>query len=162
LGIVVLTNTFPPGVGEGLALTFTDVALYGKATQDWIAYFKKVYSAALDVGTDYSKPPAAPGPALATSAYVGSYTNNFYGEIQVIEQGEGLAIVEGPCNLTFPLKHYDRDLFTCDTEGETTGAIETTGVIFTIGAHGKATTVVVENLNLQGEGTFKRRSAEDK
>src|ERR1700730_18498840 len=41
LGIVVLTNAFPPGVGEGLALTFTDVALYGKATQDWLAYFYK-------------------------------------------------------------------------------------------------------------------------
>jgi Domain of unknown function (DUF3471) len=154
----VLTNAFPPGVGEGLALTFTDVALYGKATQDWLAYFKKVYSnpAALGVGTDYSKPPAAPGPALATSAYVRTYTNNFYGEIQVIEQGDGLAIVEGPLKLTFPLKHYDRDLFTCDSEGETTG------VTFTIGADGKATTVVVEDLNLQGDGTFKRRSAEDK
>ena len=59
--------------------------------------------------------------------------------------------------MTFPLKHCDRDLFTCDnTEGETTG------VIFTIGADGKATTVVVEELNLQGEGTFKRRADEDK
>jgi hypothetical protein len=113
--------------------------------------------AALGVGTDYSKPPAAPGPALATSAYVGTYTNNFYGEIQIIEQGGGLAIVEGPSKLTFPLKHYDRDLFTCEnTEGEMSG------VIFTIGADGKARTVVVEDLNLQDDGTFKRRAAEDK
>jgi CubicO group peptidase (beta-lactamase class C family) len=159
LGIVVLTNAFPPGVGEGLALTFTDVALYGKATRDWLAHFNKMYSnvAALGVGTDYSKPPAAPGPALATSAYVGTYTNNFYGEIQIIEQGGGLAIVEGPSKLTFPLKHYDRDLFTCEnTEGEMSG------VIFTIGADGKARTVVVEDLNLQDDGTFKRRAAEDK
>ena len=159
LGIVVLTNAFPPGVGEGVALTFTDMALYGKATQDWLAYFKKVYSnvAALGAGTDYSKPPAAPGPALATSAYVGTYTNNLYGEIQIIEQGDGLAIVEGPAKLTFPLKHYDRDLFTCDnTEGETGG------VSFTIGADRTATTVVVEDLNLQGDGTFKHLPAEDK
>jgi CubicO group peptidase (beta-lactamase class C family) len=159
LGIVVLTNAFPPGVGEGLAFTLTDLALYGKATRDWLAYFNKMYSnvAALGVGTGYSKPPAAPEPALPTSAYVGTYTNNFYGEIQIIEQGDGLAIVEGPSKLTFPLKHYDRDLFTRDnTEGETTG------VIFTIGADGKATTVVVEELNLQGEGAFKRRAAEDK
>ncbi|MFY9984786.1 MAG: serine hydrolase [Chthoniobacterales bacterium] len=159
LGIVVLTNAFPPGVGEGLAFTFTDVALYGKATQDWLAFFKKVYAnvAALGVGTDYSKPPAAPASALATGAYVGTYTNNFYGEIQIIEQGDGLAIVEGPSKLTFSLKHYDRDLFTCDnTEGETTG------VTFAIGADGKATTVVVADLNLHGDGTFQRRSAEDK
>jgi CubicO group peptidase (beta-lactamase class C family) len=79
LGIVVLTNAFPPGVGEGLVFTLTDLALYGKATRDWLAHFKKMYSnpAALGVGTDYSKPPAAPGPALANSAYVGTYTNNF-------------------------------------------------------------------------------------
>jgi CubicO group peptidase (beta-lactamase class C family) len=152
LGIVVLTNAFPPGVGEGLSLTFTDVALYGKATQDWLAYFKKMYAAAtLGGGTDYSKPPAAARPALASSAYLGTYTNNLYGEIQIIEKGDGLAIVEGPSKLTFPLKHYDRDLFTCEnTEGETGG------VTFTIGVDGKATTVVVEELNLQGEGTFKR------
>ena len=153
LGIVVLTNAFPPGVGEGLAFTFTDIALYGKATQDWFAFFRKVYSnvAALGVGTNYSKPPAAPAPALATGAYVGTYTNNFYGEIQIIEKGDGLAIVEGPAKLTFALKHYDRDLFTCDnTEAETTG------VTFAIGADGKATTVVVEDLNLHGDGTFQR------
>jgi CubicO group peptidase (beta-lactamase class C family) len=152
LGIVVLTNVFPPGVGEGLSLTFTDVALYGKATRDWLTYFKKMYAAAtLGGGTDYSKPPAPPGPALATSAYVGTYSNNLYGEIQIIEQGGGLAIVEGPSKLTFPLKHYDRDLFTCEnTEGETGG------VTFVIGVDGKAATVVVEELNLQGEGTFKR------
>jgi hypothetical protein len=75
----------------------------------------------------------------------------------IVHQGGGLAIVEGPSKLTFPLKHYDRDLFTCDnTEGETDG------VNFTIGADGKATTVVVDDLNLQGDGTFKRWSGEDK
>jgi hypothetical protein len=58
--------------------------------------------------------------------------------------------------LTFPLKHYDRDLFTYETEGE--NAVGVTGVTFTIGADGLATTVVVENLNLRGEGTFKRPS----
>jgi len=160
LGIVVLTNAFPPGVGEGLALTFTDVALYGKATQDWLTYLRKMYSnaaAALGAGTDYSKPPAATGPALPPSAYVGTYTNDLYGEIQIIEQGDGLAIVEGPSKLTFPLKHYDRDVFTCDnTEGETGG------VTFTIGANGKATTVVVDELNSQGDETFKRHSDEHK
>src|SRR3984885_11313486 len=44
LGIVVLTNAYPIGVAEGLAFSFTDIALYGKATQDWLAIFKKVFS----------------------------------------------------------------------------------------------------------------------
>jgi CubicO group peptidase (beta-lactamase class C family) len=158
LGVVVLTNAYPIGVAEGVAFTFTDIALYGKATQDWLALFKKLFSnpAALGVflGTDYSKLPGSPSPALPMSAYVGTYTNDFFGDIQIIEEGNGLAIVEGPRKLAFPLKHYDRDLFTYQTEGE--NAVGTTGVAFTVGADGKATTVVVENLNLRGEGMFKR------
>ena len=108
------------------------------------------------LGTDYSKPPASPTPALASSAYVGTYTNNFFGDIQIIEAGDGLGIVEGPHQLTFPLKHYDRDLFAYVTEGE--NAAGATGVTFTIGADGKATTVTVENLNVRGEGIFRRLS----
>ncbi len=162
LGIVVLTNAYPIGVAEGIAFTFTDVAIYGKATQDWLTLFKQVYSdpAALGVciGTNYSKPAASPTLALANSAYLGTYTNNFFGNIQIIEEADGLAIIEGPHKLTFPLKHYDRDVFTYKTEGE--NAVGASGVTFTIGADGKATTVVVENLNVRGEGTFKRPSAE--
>ena len=158
LGIVVLTNAYPIGVAEGVAFTFTDLALNGKATQDWLPLFKKLFSnpaaAGLDVGADYSRPPASPAPALANGAYVGSYLNNYFGEIQIIEANGGLAIVEGPQKLSFPLKHYDRDLFTYETIGENgTGA---TGVTFTIGADQKANTAVVESLNVRGEGVFKR------
>jgi hypothetical protein len=161
LGVVVLTNAYPIGLAEGLAFTFTDVALYGKATQDWLALFKKVFSDPAAPGvspeTDYSKPPASLTPALATSAYVGTYTNDFFGDIQIIEEDDRLAIVEGPHKLTFPLKHYDRDIFTYKSEGE--NATLAAGVIFTIGADGKAATVTVENLNVRGEGIFKRLSA---
>jgi len=79
-----------------------------------------------------------------------------FGHIQIIEEGDGLAIAEGPAKLIFPLNHYDRDIFTYKTEGE--NAAGATGVTFTIGADGKATTVVVENLNVRGEGIFKRVS----
>jgi hypothetical protein len=78
--------------------------------------------------------------------------------MQIIEKGDGLAIIEGPRQLPFPLKHYDRDIFTYKTEGE--NAVGVTGVTFTIGVDAKATTVVVENLNARGEGMFKRRSTE--
>lgn len=158
LGIVVLTNAYPIGVAEGVAFRFTDLALDGKATQDWLPLFKKLFSnpaaAGLDIGTDYSRPPASPAPALANGAYVGTYFNSYFGEIQIIEANGGLAIVEGPQKLSFPLKHYDRDLFTYETIGENgTGA---TGVTFIIGADQKANTAVVENLNVRGEGVFER------
>jgi hypothetical protein len=41
-----------------------------------------------------------------------------------------------------------------ETEGE--NAVGTSGVTFTIGAEAIATQVLVENLNVRGEGRFKR------
>src|SRR6266496_3991722 len=158
LGIVVLTNAYPIGMAEALGTTFLDTALYGKPTQDWFAIFKQAFSDPAAVGTflgfDYSKPPASPAPALKNSAYVGKYTDDYFGDISIIEKDGALAIVQGPKNKTFPMKHYDRDTFTYETEGE--NAVGRSGVTFTVSPDGKATQVVVENLNVRGEGIFKR------
>ena len=158
LGIVVLTNGYPIGLAEGLGTIFVDVALYGRSTQDWFTLYKQVYSNPAATGTvlgfDYSKPPAAPGPALKNSVYVGKYANDFFGEISIIEKDDGLAIVEGPQSKIFPMKHYQRDTFTYQTAGE--NAVGVSGITFTIGPDGKATQLLVENLNAHGEGTFKR------
>src|SRR5216110_2321406 len=161
LGIVVLTNAYPLGIAEALGTTFVDIALYGKPTQDWFPLFKQVYSNPAAIGTvlgfDYSKPPASVTSALKNSAYTGKYTNDYFGDISIVEKDGGLAIVEGPKNQTFPMKHYDRDTFTYETEGE--NAVGRSGVTFTVGPDGKAAQVLVENLNVRGEGTFKRQSA---
>src|SRR6266513_782846 len=158
LGIVVLTNAYPVGIAEGLGTTFLDTALYGKPTQDWLVLFKQRFSNPAAIGTvlgfDYSKSPASPAPALKNSAYLGSYRNDFFGDISIIEKDSGLAIIQGPKNKTFPMNHYDRDTFTYETEDE--NAVGRSGITFTIGPDGKATQVIVENLNVCGEGTFKR------
>jgi CubicO group peptidase (beta-lactamase class C family) len=158
LGIVVLTNAYPVGIAEALGTTFLDIALYGQPTQDWFALFRELLSNPAAIGTvlgfDYSKGPPSHGPALKNSAYVGRYTNDFFGDISIIEKDSGLAIVQGPKNKTFPMKHYDRDTFTYETEGES--AVGMSGITFTIGPDGKATQVAVENLNVHGEGSFKR------
>src|SRR5437667_4752468 len=160
LGIVVLTNAYPLGIAEALGTTFVDIALYGKPTQDWFPLFKQVYSNPAAIGTvlgfDYSKPPASATPALKNNAYAGKYTNDYFGDISIVEKDGGLAIVEGPKNQTSPMKHYDRDTFTYETEGE--NAVGRSGITFTVGPDGKATQVIVENLNVRGEGTFKRES----
>jgi CubicO group peptidase (beta-lactamase class C family) len=158
LGIVVLTNAYPIGLAEALGTTFVDIALYGKPTQDWFALFKQVYSDPAAIGTvlgfDYSKPPALPAPALTNGAYVGRYTNDYFGDISIIEKQGGLAIEQGPKKKIFAMKHYDRDTFTYETEGE--NAVGRSGITFTIGPDGKAAQVVVENLNVRDEGVFKR------
>jgi CubicO group peptidase (beta-lactamase class C family)/pimeloyl-ACP methyl ester carboxylesterase len=158
LGIVVLTNAYPIGVAEALGTTFLDIALYGKPTQDWLVLFRQGFSPlGTALGFDYSKFPSAPAPALKNSAYLGSYRNDFFGEISIVEKEGGLAIIQGPKKMTFAMKHYDRDTFTYETVGEY--PIVKNGITFTIGPDGKATQVVVENLNVRGEGTFKRQSA---
>ncbi len=160
LGIVVLTNAYPIGIGEALGTIFLDIALYGKPTQDWLVLFKQRFSNPAAIGTvlgfDYSKPPGSPSPASKNSAYLGNYTNDYFGDISIIDKDSGLAIVQGPKNKTFPMKHYDRDTFTYETEDE--NAVGRSGITFTIGPDGKATQVVVENLNVRSEGAFKRVS----
>ncbi|PYJ01794.1 MAG: serine hydrolase [Verrucomicrobia bacterium] len=160
LGIVVLTNAYPMGLAEALGTIFVDTALYGKPTQDWVALYKQMFSNPAATGTfpgyDYSQSPASPAPALKNDAYLGKYTNDFFGDISIIEKDNGLAIVQGPKKMTFAMKHYDRDIFTYETAGE--NAVGKSGITFTIGPDGKATQVVVENLNVHGEGTFKRES----
>jgi hypothetical protein len=145
-------------VAEALGTTFLDTALYGKPTQDWFAIFKQAFSNPAAIGTvfgfDYSRPPASPMPALKNSAYVGRFTNDYFGDISIVEKDGGLTIVEGPRNKTFPMQHYDRDTFTCETQDE--NAVGRSGVTFTIAPDGKANQVLVENLNVRGEGTFKR------
>jgi len=158
LGIVVLTNAYPIGIAEALGTTFLDTALYGKPTRDWFAIFKQAFSNPAAVGTvlgfDYSKALASPAPALKNSAYVGRFTNDYFGDISIVEKDGRLVIVEGPKNKTFPMQHYDRDTFTYETEDE--NAVGKSGITFTIAPDGKANQVVVENLNVRGEGTFKR------
>jgi CubicO group peptidase (beta-lactamase class C family) len=158
LGVVVLTNAYPIGIVEALGTTFLDTAVYGKPTQDWFSIFQKLFSNPAAVGTvpsfDYSKPPTSPAPALKNSAYVGRYANDYFGEMSIVEKDGALAIVQGSKNKPFPMEHYDRDIFTYQTEEE--NAVGRSGITFTIGPDGKATQVVVENLNVHGEGTFKR------
>src|SRR5262245_16911890 len=77
-----------------------------------------------------------------------------------LQKHGALAIVAGPKKMTFALKHYDRDVCTYETVDENAGGM--TGVIFTIGAAGKASTVRVEHFNVRGEGTFTRGLDENK
>lgn len=158
LGIVVLTNGAPTGVAEGLAANFMDTALYGAPTRDWLDLYGGIFRQMAEAGADtaYANPPAAPTPAAADAAYVGTYGNDFFGDIEIgTAEGQGLVIVEGPKAMTFPLTHYDRDIFTYVTEGES--AVGAAGVTFTLGPDGKATELRVENLDVDGVGTFKRK-----
>jgi CubicO group peptidase (beta-lactamase class C family) len=158
LGIVILTNSYPMGVPEGLGATFMDLVLEGKETRDWLAFFRKIFAdpatLGLAKGFDYAKRPVSQAPALANNAYIGTYSNDLYGNISIIEHGGGLAVLQGPNKTLFPLTHYERDTFTYETAGE--NAVGRSGVTFKITADGRSSDVTIENLNEFNQGVFHR------
>ena len=160
LGVVVLTNASPLGVVEGLASTFLDYALHGRPTQDWLAVYKQVFlqmaQAEFASAASYATPPESPSPPAADTAYLATYRNDFFGEIAIVVKEGSLFIVQGPKKIEFPMAHWNRDTFTYQTEGES--AVGTAGITFMLGPDGKAKRVLVENLNLHGEGLFDRVS----
>jgi CubicO group peptidase (beta-lactamase class C family) len=157
LGIVILTNAAPIGVAEALAQSFLDLATYGELKRDWVKLYKQGFAALTTAGRspiDYSKAPAQPVPGLANDGYVGAYHNDFFGEVEIVAKDGELVMQQGPRKTPFSLKHYNRNVFFYETAGE--NEVGLTGVTFTIGTDGKATTMTVENLNGEGLGTFTR------
>ncbi len=159
LGIVVLTNSAPVGLAEGLAMNFTDSAIHGTASRDWVALLKRVFAdpnvIGIHPGFDFSKPPAKYRPPLDSDAYVGTYSNDFFGKIQILRNEDGsLNMVLGPHKTNVLLTHYDHDTFKYETSGENAAGFS--AVTFTIGPAGKSEAVVLEHLNELGEGSFKR------
>jgi hypothetical protein len=158
LGIVVLTNAYPIRFAEGLGTTFVDLALYGRSTHDWFALFKKVFSnpavLGLSPGFRLHESAGVARGGIETGSLHRHLPERFLWPVSVSEQRGALAMIIGPRNKSFPLQHYDRDTFTYQTEGENAAGLS--GVTFTIGADGKAREMTVENLNIHGEGYFKR------
>ncbi|MFJ4183791.1 serine hydrolase [Kitasatospora sp. NPDC089509] len=157
LGIVVLTNGQPTGLPEAVAEEFFDVAQEGRETVDWLGFLGKVVPAAAASPvskTDYTKAPAGAAPAKPDSAYTGTYGSGYYGPLTVTEENGGLVMTVGPDNLRYPLQHFDGDVFSFLSKGE--NAVGRSGVTFTVGADGKAAKVVVEQLDIDGLGTFTR------
>jgi CubicO group peptidase (beta-lactamase class C family) len=156
LGIVVLTNAAPIGVAEALGQSFLDLATTGAVQQDWVRLYQELFAQLFEhfhhQVADYSTPPPQPSPALANSAYVGTYDNDYFGPIKIVENDGGLVMLQGPNETSFPLRHWDRDTWLYDPIGES--APGTSGVTFKIGPTGQATSVVVENLDLDHLGTF--------
>ena len=163
LGITVLTNAFPMGIPEALVSCFIDLVHHGKVEKDWFALFKQAFESMLNAlagnETDYSKRPAQPLPSLSADAYAGTYRNEYFGDIGISAKEGVLVLQLGPNKTLYPLNHYDRDVFTCQPEGETAGSLS--GVFFQIGPDKKAASTVLEVLNRQGQGTFIRLPAQE-
>ncbi len=158
LGIAVLTNATAIGAAEAIAATFLDIARYGAARHDYLpgymARLATIYESPYGTEVDYGKPPANAAPPLPLAAYAGAYANDLYGPAAVVAQGDALALQLGPGPMTFPLTHYDRDVFFFQPPGE--NAFGPSGAIFTLGPNDAASRLTIEWLDVHGQGTFRR------
>jgi hypothetical protein len=158
LGIVVLTNAAPIGVPEAVCASFVDLVLKGKIEKDWLEMFRPIFAAlaqpAYGTATDYAKPTVPKTPPSALETYVGRYENEYFGDLEVLERDGTLLLRIGPNQKPFALKHWNRDVFVYQPDGEM--AAGPSGVTFWVGPGRKAARVVIENLDVEGQGTFTR------
>jgi CubicO group peptidase (beta-lactamase class C family) len=158
LGIVVLTNAAPIGVPEAVSASFLDLVLKRKIEKDWLEVLRPIFASlaqpAYATAADSTKPPARTSPPMPLETYLGTYRNTYFGDLDVVEQDGALLLRIGPRRNSFALRHWDRDVFVYQPEGEMAGG--PSGVTFWVGPGRKAARVVVENLDIQGQGTFTR------
>jgi CubicO group peptidase (beta-lactamase class C family) len=154
LGIVVLTNGAPIGVPEAIADAYFNHLHSIAVTDDevlalWQQRFAGLYGEPPDVAK-----PANPTAARPDTAYVGTYTNPYVGDIEIVAQKGKLEIVEGPNDIRFMLEHLDSDTFIYkhDPELPDYPAI----VKFTVGPNGVATALTNSAFNDTGQGTLTR------
>ncbi len=156
LGIVVLTNGQPIGVPETVALSFLDLARFGRVELDYLKPMGGIFAQIARQEYPRVPQPANPGPARPLAAYSGTYSNAFVGVIAVKPQGSGLVLELGPQRRAYPLTHVSGDTFRYQPSGE--NAAGPSAVAFSVGGDGPASRVQIDNLNLDGQGVFQRQN----
>jgi CubicO group peptidase (beta-lactamase class C family) len=160
LGVAVLSNAFPTGAPEGIADAFADLAFDGKPAKDWLTAWNGVYAglfgpAEAAVKTAYAGAPTPASVALPYSAYVVRYANAYVGDAFVVVENGGLMLEVGPNRArSYPLRHFDRDLFLYFPDRETPD--RPSALSFAIGPDGKAARMTAESLNGLGLGVLER------
>jgi hypothetical protein len=158
LGIAVLTNGMPIGVPESVASAFVDLALDGAVSRDWPALYERAFAGfsepAIRARAAFAQPPVLPKPSLAASAYVGIYHNDYFGAVEIEATDSGFLLRQGPGRSALSLQHWDGDTFVYETIGE--NAAGPSAVVFSVGLDQKATSLVIDHLNVDGNGTFTR------
>ncbi|HLK95353.1 MAG TPA: serine hydrolase [Nocardioidaceae bacterium] len=157
VGIVALTNAAPVGAPEAVVESFADLARTGEVERDWLGYYGGLFAQLFVNHSPVAEPPPAdPAPPRRASAYVGTYTNEMFGDVRVTADGSVLRVVGiGPDNLRGRIRHYDGDVFAWRPPGGNDDPLS--AVTFAGNRDGKARTVTLEFLDDYGFGTFTRR-----
>jgi len=160
IGIVVLCNAFPTGVPDALADSFFDLVFTDSVTREWTSPWNALYASisgpAIEAAKSaYGTAPASSSSSLPLAAYVGEYRNQYLGHAVVVDDQDNLLLKLGPGGIkSYPLIHFDRDLFTYFPDEETPDVPSL--VAFQVGPNQKATQITIENLNDDGQGVLSR------
>lgn len=152
VGLIALTNAAPVGVPETLGAQFMDLVQYGEIREDWPELYRQAFDG-MDKpqGSLVGKtPPAAPAPARPLNTYVGEYANPYWGPAKVVDNNGALQLSIGPRGDTFPLSHWDGDVFTFTVQSENAPP----GTISTAAFGGS--TLTLEYFDSDKLGTFTR------
>ena len=158
LGIVVLTNGMPIGIPETIGLQFLDLVVAGSIQADWLKLltprFDQMYVNPSKLAG--RRPPAHPRPGKPHAHYAGTYRNDYYGPIKIVESRGRLHLLIGPPGHPhdYPLEHWDGDEFAFFPSGE--NALGITAATFEAVAHGRARKVTLEFYDANGLGVFVR------
>jgi CubicO group peptidase (beta-lactamase class C family) len=119
VAIIALTNATPSGVPEALTAQFGDLVQFGEVREDWYKLYSDLMAkmeqpAGSLVG---QHPPAPAAPARPLDTYLGTYDNGYWGPARITERDGRLQLSLGPSH-TFPLAHWDGDVFAFNPVGE--------------------------------------------
>jgi CubicO group peptidase (beta-lactamase class C family) len=127
IGVLALTNSMPIGLPESICLTFLDFLHYGKQQRDYLPLFGHVMDQMIaesqDASADYTTLPlpATPTAAKPLTAYVGTYSNEYFGTLEVAVENNRLILRLPPRGAYYELSHWDADTFSYYSAGEDTG-----------------------------------------
>jgi hypothetical protein len=138
VGFSIEINSEDGEIIRGLMFELLDHYL-GRAHVDWVARFRaekqrRIQEALAELKTESAKP-APVGPSLPLSSYAGTYSDPWYGNIE-ITSGDGRLRIDfkSTPRMTATLEHWQYDTFVARFDDQT---IEAAYVTFNLDADGK-------------------------
>jgi len=137
VGFSIEINSEDGEIINGLVYELLDHYL-GRPYVDWVARYRAAKQGrikeALTALRAASAKPAAVGPSLPVAGYAGTYTDSWYGNIEIAERGGKLSIdFKSTPRMSGTLEHYQYDSFVARLEDKT---IEPMYVTFSLDADG--------------------------
>ena len=158
LGVVALTNAGPVGAAEAIVAEFLDRVQFGESTRDWYPAYNGAlahyYAPAGDLaGETAPADPAASGPL---ESFVGTWSNEYFGDAVVELDGDTLVVKLGPDGgYEFDLEPWDGDTFAFVPTGENAPDGSLSSATFALGG-GAGDRMTLQFFDANGLGTWTR------